>query len=815
MVELKYNYSVLFYKESMDKYFCKKILEYLKSGIKVYLITSMGKDDVLKSFFKDESDILAIATKEMLFNITSETYSDASTGETYYDGNIYNASFYNQLSKTKFNIEQYNIEHENLEKNIIVKSGAGTGKTKVMIDRVLFIKHMNEDIKLSDIVMITFTREATKQMKGKLSNKLEVYYTITKNEKYLKWLDEISDMKIMTIHSYAKYIIQNTGQELGFSSSFKIRAYKYEKRKIVEDYIDKFNKENPEIYEKFERIPQYYIINSVLQINSFLDNYSVNLYDSEINIDFGVDDYSFNTFLDYLVSNLNRELFKIKRETDSWEISDLMKYLTQLEDIEKVNEKIRLKYIMIDEFQDTDVVQVRFILWLVEKFQCKLFAVGDIKQSIYRFRGADYTAFEQLKKGLKNIEVKDVKEHTLNKNYRSCENIIYNVNNIFTNVGRETSKFIFTRDDLLYSMADIPAAEGMITKEVQTDLGKADLLKNILNKKEENETVAILVRTNKDVRDMADLCQENNIYCEAEIAGDFYRHIAVREFYLLIYGLIFKDDSLAQYALAKSSYGSIPMYLEDVLDKFSTSEDYLRTFLTERGHYDQWNRYYENINKMPVLDTLIEIIESKNPAKNYAINLLKNNANIQYMDNSEILNLYNAYYIEYEKNLEHLIYLIQKYFSDKILTINELERYLKVEIQTNEEENTKRIPKEAISRKVLCMTVHKAKGLEFDYVFLPITNHSFFSSSRKAQMYLAEREKNYRVGYKINIDRNIYQNNYFDEIITSEREEIVGEEIRLFYVAMTRAKKGLYIHQNNLYNRNNRINKWADIMTWR
>lgn len=71
------------------------------------------------------------------------------------------------------------------------------------------------------------------------------------------------------------------------------------------------------------------------------------------------------------------------------------------------------------------------------------------------------------------------------------------------------------------------------------------------------------------------------------------------------------------------------------------------------------------------------------------------------------------------------------------------------------------------------------------------------------------------MGYKIDIDNNIYQNNYFNEIIRNEKEEIVGEEIRLFYVAMTRAKKGLYVHQNNLYNRNSKINKWADVMTWR
>lgn len=815
MIESKYRYSVLIYKENIDRYCCEKIIEHLKNGIKVYLITNINKDDVLANFIENEKDIFNIATKEMLLNILYNTYINANSEEIYYDGNIDNINFYNQLSKTKFNIEQYEIEHEDMGKNIIVKSGAGTGKTKVMIDRAMFIKHMKKDTKLSDIVMITFTKEAIKQMKNKLSNRLDSYYLITKDEKYLKWIDELSDMKIMTIHSYAKYILQNTGQELGFPSSFQIRSYKYEKRNIIEKNIDKFNEEYPEIYEKFERIPQYYIINNVLLVNSSLDNHSINLYNNETNVDFGQDDYYFNVFLDYLVTNLNKELLQIKKETNNWEITDLMKYLTQLEDVKKVSEKVKLKYIMIDEFQDTDIVQVGFVLWLFNNFKCKLFVVGDIKQSIYRFRGADYTAFEQLRKGLINMGVKNIEEHSLNKNYRSCQDIIDNLNTLFTNVSREAVKFKFTKDDLLNPMIDRPNAKGLLIKEVKTDLGRIELLRNILKEKEENDTVAILVRTNEDVRYMVDLCQENNIYCEAEISGDFFRHIAVREFYLLVYALIFKNDSLIQYSLAKSSYGNSSIYLEDIFNRFSPNEDYLKTFLLEKGHYNEWNRYFENITKSPVLDTLIEIIENKNPAKTYAINLLKHNDNIHDISRTEILELYNAHYVDYEKNLEYLLYLIQKNFSDKILTINELERYLRIEIQTNEEENAKRVSKEITKKKVLCMTVHKAKGLEFDHVFLPITDHNFYASNRKAQIYLSGKDKNYKVGYKIYIDDNLYQNNYFNEIIGNEKDEIIGEEIRLFYVAMTRAKKGLYVHQDNLYNRNNKINKWEDVMTWR
>ena len=81
-----------------------------------------------------------------------------------------------------FNTAQYQIEHGKEKSSIVVKASAGTGKTTVMIDRILYLMHMVPDLKMSEIYMITFTNEATNQMNDKLQEKLLSKYSLTKNK---------------------------------------------------------------------------------------------------------------------------------------------------------------------------------------------------------------------------------------------------------------------------------------------------------------------------------------------------------------------------------------------------------------------------------------------------------------------------------------------------------------------------------------------------------------------------------------------------------------------------------------------------------
>ncbi|MBB6621766.1 UvrD-helicase domain-containing protein, partial [Proteus mirabilis] len=88
-----------------------------------------------------------------------------------------------------FNAAQYRVEHCAESEHIVVKASAGTGKTTVMIDRILYLMHMVPGLQMSDIYMITFTNEATNQMNRRLQEVLFKKYALTKNKRYLNWLE--------------------------------------------------------------------------------------------------------------------------------------------------------------------------------------------------------------------------------------------------------------------------------------------------------------------------------------------------------------------------------------------------------------------------------------------------------------------------------------------------------------------------------------------------------------------------------------------------------------------------------------------------
>lgn len=105
----------------------------------------------------------------------------------------------------------------------MVKASAGTGKTTVMIDRILYLMHMVPDLDMSEIFMITFTNEATNQMNDRLQEILLKKYALTKNQRYLTWLEQQSQMHISTIDSLAYDLFKRFGCSVGFGRDLGIQ----------------------------------------------------------------------------------------------------------------------------------------------------------------------------------------------------------------------------------------------------------------------------------------------------------------------------------------------------------------------------------------------------------------------------------------------------------------------------------------------------------------------------------------------------------------------------------------------------------------
>ena len=145
--------------------------------------------------------------------------------------------------KTAFNIQQYFIEHASIAKNILVRAGAGTGKTYSMVSRIAFLcnKYENPTENLiDDIAMITFTNDAADNMKNRLKQMFINYFVLTSNPKFLKYIENIDFMRISTIHKFAREIIKGASMQMGLGDNFAITSGDYIKEQIYEKCRNSF-----------------------------------------------------------------------------------------------------------------------------------------------------------------------------------------------------------------------------------------------------------------------------------------------------------------------------------------------------------------------------------------------------------------------------------------------------------------------------------------------------------------------------------------------------------------------------------------------
>lgn len=813
------NYSILFFISNITEDLIIKVIDYVFNGIKVFLISN--EEVILK--IEDKNNYIKINEEDIknwyklidsgLLQITIDKSLDLPEYEEYIDGNI-SDEVKEILSKTTFNLNQFLIEHSNIENNIIVKAGAGSGKTKTMIDRIMYLKHMESDLDFSEIGMITFTNAATNEMKRRLSSRISTYYSITKNQKYLSWLQELNKISINTIHRFAKNIISKNPEALGLSSSFSVSNFRYRKKKLLENLIDKYNEEYRENYLIINHIPQYMVVNAILKILDSFDNRAVDISD-EIKIDIGNEPFSH--MINYLLRNLVKELNEIKISEDRLETADLIKKLRiiSLGNIENID--ISYKYLFIDEFQDTDIAQVEFINWIMKKYLTRVFIVGDTKQSIYRFRGADYTAFELFIKSSREMDV-NLKEFTLNTNYRSNKELLDNLNTLFFNINKHVDKFSFTENDFLKSFKEKTEEKILLLNDMSSEEGLISVVKDSIELKakrdkenSEKMSIAILTRSNDQVKEVSERLSSNNIYCNVDIQGDFFRHRAVIEFYSLVRGLLYKNVPQDVYALLSSSYGNLKINNNDILKLYTTEKNSMKSYLSENIEAKELlDEYHDLINNNPVLVALKLIVDKAKPHLVYG---RKKYRSLNDKEDINLLKNIKLSILDYEVNLDHLLYLINKNFSNKYMTLFDIEEYLRINIASNREESRKKINNTISLDAINCMTVHKAKGLEFDIVIMPYTNTSFFHNNSDVNLIIKQiNSKEYKVGYSIEIAKNSYSNKIYSELMKSEKEEIIGEETRLLYVATTRTKEILYINSPKLASDSSSISNWINLI---
>jgi len=708
-----------------------------------------------------------------------------------------------------FNLSQYLVEHVAPKKNVLVRAGAGTGKTYAMILRIAYL--CNEEsispANLKDrIVMITFTNDAADNMKSRLKLCFQNYYMLTGLVDYMQMIAQVDRMQISTIHSYALRIIEKLGSGVGYGKELKITSGLYSRRRILERTLELYIEEQMHRNRDYLRqlaIPVYELREKLLDFVACLENKSIDV--ADMNPDqFGQVDT--NQLLHELLVNVltatEREFDKLLTEENRIFLGRLMAVLSNLvkEYPDRLSEDMSFgsRYLFIDEFQDTDDVQIEVLLKISEIVGYWMFVVGDIKQCIYRFRGAVEQAFEHL-----NIKENDSNwepSFSLNKNYRTDKRLLEVYHSVFTLLGQPPSQLLTYKSDVDALVSDLvynpfqPVEEFYrcipLIKENERVPAVFDEIKRckasimgLLSQGEflskEDRTIAILVRENWQAEVIRTAGQKNGFPAiQTNTGGDLYQSVPALEMCVLLQAMLWNKPEMLAHLLSTNFFGvgldRMELYKHrpqpGQRNAYRAKEmDYLTRLLNEalsaaKGSPMKWDDILKSLRMSPVLQVLRGLYDLLRPWNR--------------IGEGEWLRAY------YHMNVDLLFERIIQGCGLDNLTIHKLTNYITTNIVSRRAEECRWPEMGDADIRILCTTVHKSKGLEYGYVILPYTSFAINKPKRTGMDVMVN--NNEQVGYSFKYaDQGVLRNSFYN--LAQEIEERMHEETRVLYVAMTRA----------------------------
>lgn len=719
-----------------------------------------------------------------------------------------------------FNYSQYRVEHTESYENLAIRAGAGAGKTTVMVDRVLYLLHTVPNLDPREVVMITFTRDAAQEMRKRLRAALVARYQLCpdRREWYRQCLERLGEMQIKTIHAFARSLMLTVGSIEGLGTNVTLREFHQERKRILEEIVN----EKVDLSEKISTqlsVPTYKFVEVAERYWTEMENKGLTLEEIAA-IDWGKagrKSARVQKILSELFVEAECRLTILKRQTNAISLKDLIRWLDSIKDkIPEVQLRLSsaIRFLFVDEFQDTDDSQIRLILWLHSKLRPRpaLFVVGDVKQSIYRFRGANWTAFDVLEKGLKH-QGTSLRTLYLTRNYRTDRRLLDDMHPIFVRWGKQgLLAYDPDRDRLV---GDRPGGQTIDWVCVPKDRLKATVLELIRTSlrevrrssegKDEPDQVAVLVRTNRQARLIREWCDSEGIDCQVETGGDFYTTPAVVDFMHLVGALLYPRDVVSLVNLYRSPYSTVSIRWKDLASVASRYD--ILTVLHRYPPFADWQSFLEQLRLRPVLAVLRNIIDETNPAQavynNRRNTLLIRGASVEEAELSAQIEA-----VRYSRNLDKLMQILHEHFATDGATLHAIYQFLQIKRATDRDED-QAPPTELEKRALLvCKTVHKAKGQEFHTVIVPFTSSRFTWSRSELLLRYDEKFQRWKAGWCLAMEtdnpawKDFLINYYYEEFLSEEDSEVKREETRLLYVAMTRAMKRLKIILHPFYSEN-------------
>lgn len=572
---------------------------------------------------------------------------------------------------------------------MLVLAGAGSGKTKVLTSRIAYL--IEQGISPANILAITFTNKAAREMKERVTN------LIGPDANYIQ---------ISTFHSLGLKILKENYDFLGYEKNFIILD--------SDDTLTIIKK----LMKDLNMNPKYY---NARELRSKISSAKNELITPEKFKKIEFDEKVVTLYKRYC------EKLKLGNSVDFDDLLILPIKLFELSENILTYYQEKYKYVLIDEYQDTNEAQYIFSKMLTKKYR-NIFVVGDNDQAIYAFRGANYKNILNFEK-----DYPDCKTILLEENYRSTQTILNAANSVIKHNKLRKDKNLWSNNEIgnkiKYIKTDDEKSEGdYIVKEI----------KNLTSNNVPYDDIAILYRTNAQSRSIEEAMLKTNI--PYRVIGSFYFYNRKEIKDLLCYLRLInnpKDDVSLMRIINVPKRGIGNVTIANITAK--AEEQNISMFeAISTGKELAFKQLITNLQQTCQNLSLTEMVEQ----------VLEKSGLKQELQNEKTL--------ENEIRLENL----EEF---KSITMNYENEYGEISLDDflNEISLVSDVTEHSdSSNKVSLMTVHAVKGLEYPYVFI------------------------------IGMEEGIFP--HYNAIMEGTNEAI-EEERRLCYVAITRAKKDLWI----------------------
>ncbi|GGG46060.1 DNA helicase [Croceivirga lutea] len=599
---------------------------------------------------------------------------------------------------------------------LMVIAGAGSGKTRVLTYRIAHL--MEQGVDSFNILALTFTNKAAREMKKRIA-------TIVGSS-------EAKNLWMGTFHSIFARLLRYDGDKLGFPSNFTIYDTQDSQRLIASIIKEMGLDKDVYKYKQIQnRISSYK--NSLITVKAYFQNPEL----------MEADAMAKRPRMGEIYQNYVDRCFK----AGAMDFDDLLLRTNELlnrfpEVLKKYQE--RFKYILVDEYQDTNHSQYLIVRALADRFQ-NICVVGDDAQSIYSFRGANISNILNFQR-----DYEDVAVYRLEQNYRSTKNIVEAANSIIANNKDQLEKEVWTSNDyggkIIINRSVTDAEEGRYVA--------SSIFENKMQQQLQNGEFAVLYRTNSQSRAIEDALRKKDIPYRIYGGLSFYQRKEIKDVLAYLRLIINPKDEEALKRVINFPARGIG---GTTLDKLTVAANHYKRSIFE---------VMENLDKI----SLAINTGTKNKLTNF-VNMIKSfqimNENSDAFTLAEHVSKKTGLLLEFKKdgtpegiarmeNIEELLNGIKDFVEGQREVADakgDLTEFLEdVALATDMDKDVED------DDRVALMTIHLAKGLEFPYVYIVGMEEDLFPSAMSM----------------------------------NTRKEL-EEERRLFYVALTRAEKQAYL----------------------